>query len=55
MESDLAQHIKTLSDMFYGLTIKKCKQVAYEFASRNKLKVPSSWDEKRRKLEKVGG
>ena len=48
MESDLAQHIKTLSDMFYGLTIEKCKQVAYEFATRNNLKVPSSWDEKKK-------
>ena len=48
MESDLAQHIKTLSDLFCGLTIEKCKQVAYEFATRNKLKVPSSWDEKKK-------
>ena len=48
MESDLAQHIKTLSDMFYCLTIEKCKQVANEFATRNKLKVPSSWDEKKK-------
>ena len=48
MESDLAQHMKTLSDMFYGLTIEKCKEVAAEFATRNKLKVPSSWDEKKK-------
>ena len=48
MESDLAQHIKTLSDMFYGFTTEKCKQLAYEFATRNKLKVPSSWDEKKK-------
>ena len=48
MESDHAQHIKTLSDMFYGLTLENCKQVAYEFATRNKLKVPSSWDEKKK-------
>ena len=48
MESDLAQHIETLSDMFYGLTIEKCKQVAYKFATRNKLKVPFSWDEKKK-------
>ena len=48
MESDLAQHIKTLSDMFHGLTIEKCKQVAYEFVTRNKLKVPSPWDEKKK-------
>ena len=48
MESDLAQHIKTLNYMFYGLAIEKCKQVAYEFATRNKLKVPSSWVEKKK-------
>ena len=41
MKSDLAQHIKTLSDMFYGFTIEKGKQVAYEFATRSKLRVPS--------------
>ena len=40
--------MSTLSDMFHGLTIEKCKQVAYEFATRNKLKVPSSWDEKKK-------
>ena len=34
MESDLVQHIKTLSDMFYGLTTEKCKQLANEFATR---------------------
>ena len=27
MEGDLSQHIKTLSVMFHGLTIEKCKQV----------------------------
>ena len=48
MESDLVQHIKTLSDLFCCLTIEKCKQVAYEFATRNKLKVPSSWDEQKK-------
>ena len=28
MESDLALHVKTFSDMFQGLTVEKCKQVA---------------------------
>ena len=43
MKNDLAQHIKTFSYLFHGLTLDKSKQVAYEFATRNKLKVPCFW------------
>ena len=43
MESDLAKHIITLADMFHGFSLKKCKELAYEFGLRNKLKLPSSW------------
>ena len=45
MEEDLAQHIKMLGDMFFGLSLEKCKEAANEFASKNKLKVPSLWEE----------
>ena len=39
--------MSTVSDMFHGLTIEKCKQVANEFATKNKSKAPSSWGEKK--------
>ena len=48
MELDLAQHIKMLGDMFHGLSLQKCKELAYEFAIQNNLKVPVSWNEKKR-------
>ena len=48
MEEDLAQHIKMLGDMFFVLSLEKCKEVAYEFATKNKLKVPSSWEENKK-------
>ena len=54
MESDLARHIITLADMFYGVSLEKCKELAYELGLRNKLKLPSSWVENK-KQEKVGG
>ena len=48
MATDLDQPIKTSSDMFHGVGIEKCKQDTYEFATRNKSKLPSSWDEKKK-------
>ena len=43
MESDLAKHIITLADMFHDVYLEKCKELAYEFDLRKKLKLPSSW------------
>ena len=48
MESDLARHIITLADMFHGVSLEKCKELAYEFGLRNKLKLPSSWVENKK-------
>ena len=45
IESDLARHIITLSDIFHGVCFKKCKELAYEFGLKNKLKLLSSWVE----------
>lgn len=39
MEKDLANHVKMLSDMFFGLSLEKCCLLAYEFASQNGLKM----------------
>ena len=40
MESDLARHIITLADIFHVVFLEKCKELAYEFGIRNKLKLP---------------
>ena len=43
MEVDLAQHVKTMANMFHGLSILTCCKLAYEFAIKNELQVPDSW------------
>ena len=43
MEEDLAKHIAHLADQYYGLSLDKCKELAYEFAISNGLNVPDSW------------
>lgn len=43
MEKDLANHIKLLADMFHGLSIQKCRTLAYQFSLHNKLNIPDSW------------
>ena len=44
MEKDLADHVKQLADMFHGLSVNRCCSLAYEFAKRNSIDVPISWD-----------
>ncbi|XP_050300113.1 uncharacterized protein LOC126738716 [Anthonomus grandis grandis] len=43
MEQALAEYLLKCSSMFYGLTPKKTRQLAFQFASRNKLLIPDSW------------
>ena len=45
MEKDLAAHIQQLADQYHGLTLAKCKELAYEFAVQNNLDVPNAWKE----------
>ena len=47
MEEDLANHIKSLSNMFYGLSTNKCRQLAFEFAMQNNITIPDNWEKKR--------
>lgn len=54
MEKDLASHISTLADQYHGLSLDKCKELAYEFAVHNKITVPDNWLLKK-KQEKDGG
>jgi len=44
MEKDLADHVKRLADMFHGLSIAKCCQLAYSFAAKNKVTMPKNWE-----------
>ncbi|CAM1295476.1 Uncharacterised protein r2_g465 [Pycnogonum litorale] len=48
MERDLADHVKALADMFYGLSLEKCRQLAYQFAAKNDIKFPASWAENKK-------
>ena len=50
MEEDLANanHIKSLSNMFYGLSTNKCRQLAFEFAMQNNITIPDNWEKKRK-------
>lgn len=43
MEKDLASQITALADRFYGVSVKKCRQMAYQMACVNKVLVPKSW------------
>lgn len=45
MENALANYLLKCSSMFYGLTPKAIKNLAYKFAIQNELKVPTSWTE----------
>ena len=44
MENDLPQHIKELSDRSNGLSVTKCRALAYEFAKSNCIPIPEGWD-----------
>ena len=48
MEKDFADHVKTLADQFHGLSLEKCRALAYEFAVINKLTIPNNWTRDRK-------
>uniref|UniRef100_UPI00358F7108 uncharacterized protein isoform X4 n=1 Tax=Myxine glutinosa TaxID=7769 RepID=UPI00358F7108 len=48
MEKDLGNHVKQLADMFHGLSLNRCCTLAYEFAKRNNVDVPASWDREKK-------
>lgn len=43
MEKELNEYITTSSKMYYGLNPKNVKELAYEFALANKVKVQDTW------------
>ena len=47
MEQELAHHIRDLDDRFHGLNPVKCRELAYEYVSKNKesgVNMPQSWE-----------
>ncbi|CAG5029830.1 unnamed protein product [Parnassius apollo] len=43
-EQIILKYYKDCALMFYGLTIKECRKVAYEMAKVNGITIPSSWE-----------
>ena len=43
MDKALAEYVLELANKFYGLSTTKVRQIAYEFAIRNKITMPNSW------------
>jgi len=46
-ENSIADYLKMCYKMFYGLTRKDCRKLAYETAVANEIKCPVSWVEKK--------
>ncbi|GFS09263.1 transposase [Elysia marginata] len=44
-ERELAKYMLECSDMFYGLSPKQARELAYEMAVENNKKMPESWIE----------
>ncbi|XP_063220582.1 uncharacterized protein LOC134529986 [Bacillus rossius redtenbacheri] len=45
-EDDLAKYLLKCSKMYYGLTTKDCRHLAYEMANVNGITCPKNWEEK---------
>ncbi|KAK9977146.1 hypothetical protein ABG768_018967 [Culter alburnus] len=43
MEEELSKHLKQLAEQFHGLPPVKCRQLAFEYAEKNNIPVPSNW------------
>ena len=46
LENLLAEYILRASKLYYGLSPKEVRKLAYELTIKNKLKIPQSWSEK---------
>ncbi|XP_050976521.1 uncharacterized protein zgc:113274 [Labeo rohita] len=47
LEEELAENIRMLAERLHGLTPKKCREIAFEFAQKNNIPVPNNWGEQR--------
>uniref|UniRef100_A0A671MYJ8 Zgc:113274 n=1 Tax=Sinocyclocheilus anshuiensis TaxID=1608454 RepID=A0A671MYJ8_9TELE len=45
LEEELAENIRKLG--VHGLTPKRCREIAFEFAQKNNIPVPNNWGEQR--------
>ena len=43
IEKDLADHFTNLTDQCHGFSLEKIKELVYEFAIKNKLKILNLW------------
>lgn len=43
----LKEYYTKCANLFYGLSITDCRQVAYEMAKTNGIRLPKSWTENR--------
>nr|CAI5851291.1 unnamed protein product [Callosobruchus analis] len=44
-EESLKEYVIYCESLFYGLTVKECRQIAFQCAEINNLKMPKSWEE----------
>lgn len=44
-EIALVEYVKKAADIYYGLTPREVRKLAYQFAIKNGSKVPASWNE----------
>lgn len=43
--AELADYIKTVDNLFHGLSATQCRELAYQYAAENKLAtIPNSWE-----------
>ncbi|XP_056322899.1 uncharacterized protein zgc:113274 [Danio aesculapii] len=47
LEEELAENIRIMSERVHGLTTKKCREIAFEFAQKYNIPVPNNWGEQR--------
>ena len=52
MESDLAQHLIGVCNRFYGLTPGKVRTLAWEYATKNNVEMPETWNAEKRSGKK---
>lgn len=46
-ETLLSEYLKRASDIYYGLTPKELRKLAFQYATVNNLQIPTSWTEKK--------
>ena len=50
MENDIVNHVKTLANQFYGLSLVKCHALVYEFTLINYITMLGHWTRDKKAL-----